>query len=234
MCVSRPTNPTGNVLTDTEIDSLYKIAKASGIPLIIDNAYGMPFPNIVFTEANIYWDENIILCMSLSKFGLPGTRTGIVIARPEIITSIAKMNAIFNLALGSFGPALVLDLVNSDEIMSVCNNVIQPFYKQKALRALDLFHQELQGVEYYIHKVEGAFFLWLWFPGLPVSCEELYKRLKERGVLIVPGHYFFPGLDDDWIHKHECIRVSYAMHDSIVEQGIKLIVEEVKKIYCNG
>ncbi len=233
MCVSRPTNPTGNVLTDTEIDNLYKMAKASNIPLIIDNAYGMPFPNIVFTEVSIYWDENIILCMSLSKLGLPGTRTGIVIARPEIIASIAKMNAIFNLALGSFGPALALDLVNSDEILSVCNNVIQPYYKQKALRALDLFKQELQGVEYYIHKAEGAFFLWLWFPGLPVSCEELYKRLKDRGVLIIPGHYFFPGLDDDWTHKHECIRVSYAMHDSIVEQGIRVIVDEVKKACRN-
>ena len=231
ICVSRPTNPTGNVLTDTEIDSLYQLAKADNIPLIIDHAYGLPFPNIVFTEAHIYWDENIILCMSLSKLGLPGTRTGIVIARPEIITTITKMNAIFNLALGNFGPALVLDMVTSDEILSICNNVIQPYYKQKAQRAVDLFKQELQGLEYHIHKAEGAIFLWIWFPGLPVSCEELYKRLKDRGVLVISGHYFFPGLDDAWTHKNECIRVSYAMHDSIVEQGIKVIAEEIKNIF---
>jgi len=33
-------------------------------------------------------------------------------------------------------------------------------------------------------------FLWLWFPDLPISSLELYKRLKARGVLVVSGHYF--------------------------------------------
>ena len=37
------------------------------------------------------WDENMILTMSLSKIGLPGTRTGIVIARPEIIRAVVRM-----------------------------------------------------------------------------------------------------------------------------------------------
>jgi valine--pyruvate aminotransferase len=39
ICVSRPTNPTGNVLTDSEIQKLCELARASDIPLIIDNAY---------------------------------------------------------------------------------------------------------------------------------------------------------------------------------------------------
>ena len=57
MCVSRPTNPTGNVLTDTEIQKLSKIAQDYDIPLFIDNAYGLPWPNIIFTdEATPYWD----------------------------------------------------------------------------------------------------------------------------------------------------------------------------------
>ena len=42
------------------------------IPLFIDNAYGLPWPNIIFTEeATPYWDSNVILSMSLSKIGLP-------------------------------------------------------------------------------------------------------------------------------------------------------------------
>ncbi|MGB2266826.1 MAG: aminotransferase class I/II-fold pyridoxal phosphate-dependent enzyme [Akkermansiaceae bacterium] len=51
ICVSRPTNPTGNVLTDNEISHLSALADEHDIPLIIDNAYGAPFPNIIFTEA---------------------------------------------------------------------------------------------------------------------------------------------------------------------------------------
>ena len=64
---------------------------------------------------------------------------------------------------------------------------------------------------YRIHRPEGAIFLWLWFEGLPITSEELYQRLKARGLLVVPGQNFFPGMDDNWSHKDECIRVSYVL-----------------------
>ena len=97
--------------------------------------------------------------------------------------------------------------------------------------AIALLHEELAGVDYYIHKAEGAIFLWLWFPGLPVTSQELYRRLKQRGVLIIPGQYFFPGLDDDpWPHKQECIRMTYSMDDDVVRDGIKIMAEEVKAL----
>jgi valine--pyruvate aminotransferase len=229
ICVSRPTNPTGNVLTDGEIARLHELARANDIPLIIDNAYGLPFPGIVFTEAAMPWSEHIVLCMSLSKLGLPGARTGMIIAPREIAGAIAGMNGIFNLAMGSFGPALVLDLVRSGEILGLSRNVIRPYYQRKAQHAMELFHEALAGLEYCIHRVEGAIFLWLWFPGLGISSEELYQRLKQRGVLILSGHHFFPGLEDDWPHRHECIRVSYAMPDDTVERGIRIIAEEVRR-----
>jgi len=228
ICVSRPSNPTGNVLTDDEINALSGLAAEHDIPLIIDNAYGLPFPNIIFTKANMIWNSNTILCMSLSKLGLPGLRTGIVIANEEIVDAIGKFNGIMNLAMGSFGPALAYDLVDSGEIITLSNNVIQPYYKQKAERAKVLLEQELEGVDFYIHKIEGALFLWLWLPGLVISSEELYQRLKQRGVLVLSGHYFFPGLKEDWQHKHECLRITYSMNDDVVSAGIKLIAEEVK------
>ena len=230
ICVSRPSNPTGNVLTDAEIGILSKLAEENNIPLIIDNAYGMPFPNIIFTEANLIWNENTILCMSLSKLGLPGMRTGIVIANEKVIDAIGKFNGIINLALGSFGPALAYDLVDSGEIIRLSNTVIQPFYKRKAEQAMLLLKRELKGVDFYIHKTEGALFMWLWLPGLAISSEELYERLKKKGVLVVSGHYFFPGLKEDWQHKHECLRITYSMNDDVVSTGIKLIAEEVKAV----
>lgn len=232
LCVSRPTNPTGNVLTDTEIEKLLALASAGGVPLIIDNAYGKPFPNIVFTDTTLNWSENVVLCMSLSKLGLPGVRTGIIIARPEITTAVMRINAMVSLAAGSVGPDLVLDLVRSGEVLNLSNQVIRPYYRSRAEQAIAYFHKELEGLDYYLHKAEGALFLWLWLPGLPISSEELYQRLKQRGVLVVPGHYFFPGLVEDWIHRHECLRVSYAMPDEMVRRGIGIIGEEVRKAFA--
>jgi len=92
--------------------------------------------------------------------------------------------------------------------------------------------EEMEDLDYYIHKPEGTFFLWLWFKEMPITCQQLYERLKARRVLVVPGHYFFPGLREEWRHKHECIRVNYSQAEAVVREGIKIIAEEVRKAYA--
>ena len=231
ICVSRPTNPTGNVITDDELDELTKLAESNRIPLILDNAYGAPFPNIIFTETSPSWNRNIIYCMSLSKVGLPGTRTGIVIADEEVIRLVRNMNAIINLAPANFGAMIATDLVNSGELLRLSQLVIKPYYQEKVTHAVAVIKQEMAGLNYYIHKPEGAIFLWLWLPDLPITTLELYQRLKEKNVLVIPGEYFFPGLeDDDWEHKHQCLRITYSMDSSVVEAGIKIIADEIKAL----
>ncbi len=234
ICVSRPTNPTGNVLTETEIEHLGRLAQAHDIPLIVDNAYGAPFPHIIFTEAVPNWEPHKILCMSLSKLGMPGARTGIVVAREEIVQALTGMNAVVSLAPNGFGSALAVDAVRTREILALSQNVIKPHYWRKAQLAVDSMRHALDGTDFHIHKPEGAFFLWLWLRDLPITCQELYDRLKQRGVVVVPGHYFFPGLDEEWQHRHECIRVSYAGPDDVVEKGIRIIGEEARRAYDNG
>jgi valine--pyruvate aminotransferase len=231
ICVSRPTNPTGNVLTDGEVARLMKLAGDHDLPLIIDSAYGTPFPNIIFTDARPFWNDNVVVCMSLSKLGLPGVRTGIIIAREEIIKALSGINAVLNLTTGGFGPALALKLIERGDIIRISRDIIRPFYREKAERSVELLCSELEGYDFHVHKPEGAIFLWLWFRDLPVTSQDLYERLKARGVLVIPGHHFFPGLMDNWRHKHECIRVTYSQDQAVVDAGIKIIAEEVRKAY---
>ena len=132
ICVSRPTNPTGNVITDEELHKLDQLAKQHQIPLLIDSAYGTPFPNLIFTEANPLWNDNCIVSMSLSKLGLPAARTGIIIANEEVINALSSINAIVNLSTGSFGAVLTQDLVRSGDIINISRDLIRPYYQQKA------------------------------------------------------------------------------------------------------
>ncbi len=231
LCVSRPTNPTGNVLTDGEIEQLDAIAAEHDIPFIIDGAYGLPFPSIIFNDARAHWNHNTILVLSLSKLGLPGVRTGIIVASEEIIQAFTRANTIVSLACGNLGPALARELVSSGEILSLSQQQIAPFYRQRADQTVQWFRQALGDLPYRIHRPEGAIFLWLWFENLPISSQLLYERLKARGVLVVPGHNFFPGITDDWRHQQECIRVSYAQDGAVVKAGIETIAEEVAKAY---
>ncbi|WP_139685487.1 valine--pyruvate transaminase [Vibrio tasmaniensis] len=234
ICASRPTNPTGNVLTDEEVRKLDKLARENNIPLLIDNAYGLPFPNIIFEDVEPFWNENTILCMSLSKLGLPGVRCGIVIASEEVTQALTNMNGIISLAPSSVGPAIANHMIEKGDLLRLSSEVIKPFYKDKSLRAVELLQEAIDDPRFRIHKPEGAIFLWLWFDGLPITTMELYDRLKARGVLIVPGEYFFIGQEDEWDHAHQCLRMNYVQDDEAMQKGIAIIAEEVKKAYSES
>ena len=234
LCVSRPTNPTGNVLTDTELEQLRQLAAEHNVPLLIDGAYGLPFPNIVFSQATPMWDDNTIVCLSLSKIGLPGVRTGIVVANTQVTQAIRGANAILNLAPSSFGPLLAQHLLNSGQLIGLAENNIQPYYRSRLEQAMHWLDVALEGTPYRIHVAEGAFFLWLWLEGLPVSSDVLYQRLKARDTLVISGSHFFPDSGTSWPHRHECLRISYAQAPEQVENGIRIIGEEVRSAYAEG
>ena len=238
ICCSRPTNPSGNVLTDGEMARLDALARAHHIPLIIDNAYGLPFPDIIHVPARLNWHDNIILCFSLSKTGLPGVRTGIVVAAPEVIRAISSLNAITNLAPTRFGAAIAAPLIESGKLQQLSADEIQPFYQKQADLAVSILKKHFSGSlkeRLLIHQPEGAIFLWLNFPGLPVPAQTLYQRLKARGTLIIPGEPFFIGFDTaNYPHARECIRISIAQSEETLEQGIAAIADEVGKAFAQA
>ena len=231
ICVSRPTNPTGNVITDEELIRLDALAQQKNIPLLIDNAYGVPFPGIVFTDATPLWNPNIILCMSLSKLGLPGSRCGIVIADEKIIKAISNMNGIISLSPGSVGPAIAHEMIVRGDLLRLSEEIIKPFYYQRVQETIATLRRYLPEERCLIHKPEGAIFLWLWFKDLPITTEVLYQRLKQRGVLMVPGDYFFPGLDKPWPHTHQCMRMNYVPDPEKIEAGVKILAEEIERAW---
>ena len=237
IAVSRPTNPSGNVLTDSEINRLSSLARQHSIPLIVDNAYGLPFPDIIFTEdAEPLWNEDIVLSMSLSKIGLPSIRTGIVIARKEIIRAVGNMNAIVALATGSMGPVLAEDMLRTGELTRLASDVVRPFYKAKADRMESLIRHYFDGTDYYLHRIEGSIFCWIYLPSLRIPSLQFYSHLMDEGVITVPGEYFFFGSEEQrkglpYPHEHydKCLRLNYSGDDELTEEGVRIIAEKYRK-----
>ena len=223
LCVSRPTNPSGNVLAAEELRRLDALAAARGVPLIIDAAYGAPFPDIEFGAPDAYWSENVVLMLSVSKLGMPGLRGGLLVAREELVQAFASANTILNLASGNAGPALLASLLHSKELLPLCRDTIQPWYRARRDFALDCLRKELGGIPCAIHQPEGAFFLWLWFRDLPGGSLKLYQSLKEAGVLVIPGDTCFPGLSETWDHAQQCVRMSYAVDAERLRAAAKII-----------
>ncbi|HAK46453.1 MAG TPA: valine--pyruvate transaminase [Spirochaeta sp.] len=229
---SRPTNPTGNVLTDDEVSRLSELAAEHEIPLILDNAYGLPFPGIIFEDVKPVWNENIVLSMSLSKIGLPATRTGIIVANEKMIEALSAMSAVVSLAPSGVGQEMVLPMLEDGSLIDISRDIVMPYYRAKSRQTIKYIKESFGSLDYSIHKSEGAIFLWLWFKDLGSGSVNLYNRLKKRGVIIVPGEYFFFGLpeeDETWEHRHQCIRVNYSQDFSDVKRGLDIIAEEAAK-----
>jgi valine--pyruvate aminotransferase len=74
-------------------------------------------------------------------------------------------------------------------------------------------------------------FLWLWFEGLGIPTTELYQRLKSRGLLVVPGKYFFPGQSTATEHAESCLRMNYVQSEDELARGIEILARELRNCW---
>jgi len=228
---SRPCNPTGNVLTDDEVKKIASLAAPYDIPVLIDSAYGPPFPALNFTDMVPLFGGNIIHCMSLSKAGLPGERIGIAIGDEAVIQVLECFQTNMCIHSPRYGQAIAARAINSGALAEIATSVIRPFYQDKIkIVETTLDHAMPDDVPWFLHRGEGAIFTWLWLKDLPISDWDLYQKLKQAGVIVVPGSPFFPGLREDWDHTHQCIRISLTASNPEIEAGMKRLAEVVRQV----
>jgi len=229
---SRPCNPTGNVLTDDEVKKIAALAAPYDVPVLIDSAYAPPFPALNFTEMTPIFGENILHCMSLSKAGLPGERIGIAIGDTELIGALEAFQANMCIHPSRYGQALAARAINSGALVEISEQVIRPFYQSKFTVLETTIAQAMPNdLPWFLHRGEGAIFAWLWLQDLPVTDWEFYQQLKQVGVVVVPGSPFFPGLREEWSHKHQCLRISLTASDQEIETGMQRLARVAEQVY---
>ena len=229
---SRPCNPTGNVLSDGEVSKIAALAAPHNIPVLIDSAYAPPFPALNFTPMTPMFGNNLVHCLSLSKAGLPGERIGIAIGDPEIIAALESFQTNACIHSSRYGQAIAARAIASGKLAEISNQVIAPHYRDKfAVLETSLDQAMPNNVPWFLHLGEGAIFAWLWFQDLPITDWELYQKIKQVGVVVVPGSPFFPGLNSDWEHKQQCLRISLTATPEEIATAMKRIAQVVEQVY---
>ena len=212
--LSRPTNTTGNCITDVEFKKLHAIAKQWDIPLIVDAAYAPPFPDLAFVPMTPFFDEHILHCVSLSKAGLPGERIGIAMGHPKYIEALEPFQSNVGIHSSRFGQALAAKALSSGRLAEISSSVIKPFYRGKLELFRSALHEQMPTeFPWYLHREEGTLFAWMWIDHPKMNDLEMYQTLKQYGLICVPGSLFFPGLREEWDHKHQCLRLSMTATD---------------------
>lgn len=232
---SRPCNPTGNVLTNDEVQKIADLTAPYHVPVLIDSAYAPPFPSLNFTEMTPVFGENILHCMSLSKAGLPGERIGVAIGDENLIQVLESFQTNVGIHSSRYGQAIAARAIKSGELAKIAETVIRPFYQHK----FDVLESTLdaampKNLPWFLHRGEGAIFAWLWLRDLPMTDWEFYQELKKVGVIAVPGSTFFPGLKEEWEHKNQCLRISLTGSDQEIAIAMTRLAKVAAEVYSSS
>ncbi len=228
LLVSSPSNPTGHRLDAEATGELLEIAHALDIPLLIDQAYGDPFPSIAITPTDPLRDSHVINSFSLSKAGMPGERLGFLVADERFVTPIVSFLANVTLHAPQSIQAMLARALETHEIDSVVASSITPFYRERRALVEKMLVQALpSGIAWRLHASEGGMFVWLWVDEEWFDDVVLYELLKSRGLFVVPGRHFFAAGSRLGRHSRQCVRISMTPDVDDLRTGIEMIAQAV-------
>lgn len=186
--VTNPNNPTGSVLDEAEMEAIVAAARRVGAWLVCDEIYRGAETAGALTPT--FWGryERVVVTSGLSKaFGLPGLRTGWIVAPPALIRRLCQHHDYLTLT-PSFLSEHLADLVmrprRRDAILRRTRSIIR-----QNLPVLERWIAAHAGLFEYVRPQAGAIALLRY--RLPIASETLFHRLRrELSVLITPGGHF--------------------------------------------
>ena len=159
-----PNNPTGSVLTKEEVR---KIVKSTDALIALDEAY-MEFGDESLIDEVMNYD-NFLIVKTLSKaFSLAGIRMGYIVANEDIINSIEKVRAPYN--LNSLSTYIATEALRQKDRMYDYVKSIKEEREKMYKTLIDL------GVKAYKSSANFIFF--------KSDIEDLQKKLIQKDVLI--------------------------------------------------
>jgi valine--pyruvate aminotransferase len=234
LLLSSPSNPAGRSLAAAELTALVNVSEVRDIPLLIDNAYGQPFPQIGPTYVPPPFTDTVINCFSLSKAGLPGERVGFAVAPEKYISPMVSFIANSVLHASSLPQATVALALRSGQLDTLSAAVLSPFYARRKQLAEELLADILPAdINWRVHAGQAGMFCWLWIDEPWFSDVQLYQRLKLKHVFVAPGRSFF--LDThvpprtNW-HGTQCIRISLSAEETKLAEGIKRMAAALREL----
>lgn len=204
--LNSPSNPTGVVYSQNEIEALAKVARENDIVVLSDEIYEkFCYDGSCPSIAKIY--EKTLLMRGFSKaYAMTGWRLGYVAVNDslkEVLEQMIKMQQYtFVCAPAPFQTAAIaaLDFDMSDYV---------ELYRKKR----DLLYSGLKD-KFELVKPGGAFYAFVKAPD-GITATKFVEKAIANNVLIIPGNVFS--------EKDTHFRISFATTDEKIQQGTKIL-----------
>jgi aspartate/methionine/tyrosine aminotransferase len=216
--ITVPNNPTGAIISRTDLDTLISLTKDNGITLLVDETYrDMTFTNKLPVAASLA--SHVISVSSLSKtYGLPGIRVGWLICQDK------KLMEKF---LAAKEQIMICGSVVDEEIAyryMLTRNERLPLILDEIQVRLNILKEWMNQSNEYLEWIEPQGGV-VCFPRIKVKIEtkEFYNVLNNTFKTFVgPGHWFemdktFMRIGYGWPSTHEEL-----------QQGLKNITSAIE------
>ena len=235
MLLSNPSNPAGRLYGSAELQQLVDIAGMHRAPMLVDNAYGAPFPAICERDVAPVEHPLLINTFSVSKAGLPGDRIGFAIGDPRYIAPVVSFLTNSVLCAPQLAQATLAKALESDVLDALVATAIRPFYADRRKLIAGLLDEHLpEDVAWRVHESDGGMFFWIWVDEEWFDDLRFYRLLRQRSVFVAPGRHFFTGVSGAGGHETRCFRMSVTPDPETVEAGIVRIGRVLRDMRTTG
>jgi aspartate/methionine/tyrosine aminotransferase len=220
IAVCNPNNPTGRIMTESEMDRVVELASRNGAWLLADEVYrGAERCTDEITPSFYGRYEKVIAIGSMSKaYGLPGLRIGWAVAPPETLDQMWARHeyvAISATMLSNQLAAIALQPDIRNQILDRTRN-----YIRNGFPVLQRWMDEQ--TQSFRLTPPGASAVAFVKYDLDINSSEFARRLQaEQSVLIVPGDHF------DLDHH---LRISFGLPHDHLTAALDRIAELVREV----
>jgi aspartate aminotransferase len=213
-----PHNPTGALLTKSDVKGIIELAKARGILVVSDEVYDHYVYEEGFTSVltDPDWRDFVVYINSFSKtFSMTGWRLGYMVAGREAIRRLALFAANSFSCTTSFVQRAGVAALKAPQ--DFFRKVLEDYRKRR-----DLMHRELNAMPGVRAKRPlGAFYV---FPNVKeilserrLTTEEFaIELMRKMGVVTLPGTAFSHKAGEGYL------RLSYVLPMRDIKEGLKL------------
>ena len=218
LVMNYPTNPTGVMYTQDELDALADVVRDKPIFVLADEIYSELNYDQPHASMEKTLHDQVVLMNGVSKaWAMTGYRIGVVAAPKPILDQIAKIHQ----AITTTEPTPMQDA--AEEALADGKDDALPMKKEFQKRR-DVLYDGLTKLGFECVKPKGAFYIFAKIPaGLEQDDTKVIYDLAEKGCVAgVAGSLFAKGGEG-------YIRLSYATSMDNIKEGLKRLKQYVKE-----
>jgi aminotransferase len=213
--VCTPANPSGKVMTQSELEAIADVAKELDLLVVSDEVYEHYVygenPHIPIASLPEMFDRTITVNSFSKSWNISGWRLGYAYGKGELIQPLNNVANIVNVCPATPLQAALAKVLMADE--NYYDDLREKFEGKRRF-----FSEGLTGLGFKIYDSGSAFYLWTRIPQGFDDAIKFNEMLMQHGVGATPGSAFADS--DRW---DSFMRICIAREDSLLEGALEKI-----------